>query len=262
MPPKKKTVNVNSDIESDENDENQNQNDSDQNSQENDDSDVDSDEIQSSQGDDNDDNKDNQRSGSDEDNAVDGSENEENNTDDEDGNGSGTEDENARILPEASAKQPSEIDNDDDDSNGSVSGSEDESDNISDSDDPYKENYLQKLRQDATIDHLKSVHHELQQHNYQEVSVRTQIERNDEGIIIDPYHRTPPFLSKYEKARILGIRTTQLNHGHMPMVQTRNADNSLISLEEYRQKKIPFIIRRPLPNGTSEYWKFADLEQL
>jgi len=31
-------------------------------------------------------------------------------------------------------------------------------------------------------------------------------------------------------------------------------------LEEYKQKKIPFIIQRPLPNGGIEMWKFADLE--
>ena len=39
-------------------------------------------------------------------------------------------------------------------------------------------------------------------------------------------------------------------------------DAYLIAKMEFLQKKIPFIIRRPLPNGGSEYWKFADLEQL
>ena len=259
-------MNLDSDIDSDENELDP---DLDQTSQDNDDSDVDSDEVQSSQGDDI---KDHQDSGSDDDNISD--------------NGDKTENDNGHFNKQSSANdidndesddEDDDFDEDDsddstsirkslesgnyeEDSNDSDSGSN--SDNGSDNDNPYKSNYLQKLRQDATIDHLKSVHHELQHHNYQEVSVRTQIERNDEGVIIDPYHRTPPFLSKYEKARILGIRTTQLNHGHMPMVQTRNADNALIALEEYRQKKIPFIIRRPLPNGTSEYWKFADLEQL
>ena len=31
---------------------------------------------------------------------------------------------------------------------------------------------------------------------------------------------------------------------------------------EFEQKKIPFIVRRPLPNGGSEYWKLRDLEIL
>ena len=29
---------------------------------------------------------------------------------------------------------------------------------------------------------------------------------------------------------------------------------------ELNEKKIPFIIRRPLPNNSSEYWKLQDLE--
>ena len=36
--------------------------------------------------------------------------------------------------------------------------------------------------------------------------------------------------------------------------------NSLI--KEFEEKKIPFIIKRPLPNGGVEYLKFADLEIL
>jgi hypothetical protein len=36
----------------------------------------------------------------------------------------------------------------------------------------------------------------------------------------------------------------------------------LIALKEYEEKKIPFIIKRPLPNGGCEFWRFADLEIL
>ena len=35
-----------------------------------------------------------------------------------------------------------------------------------------------------------------------------------------------------------------------------------IAEKELEEKKIPFIIRRPLPNGGSEYWKVEDLENL
>jgi DNA-directed RNA polymerase subunit K/omega len=37
-------------------------------------------------------------------------------------------------------------------------------------------------------------------------------------------------------------------------------DGYLIALKELEQKRIPFIIQRPLPNGTSEYWRVSDLE--
>jgi hypothetical protein len=29
---------------------------------------------------------------------------------------------------------------------------------------------------------------------------------------------------------------------------------------ELREKAIPFIVERPLPNGGCEYWRIADLE--
>ena len=43
---------------------------------------------------------------------------------------------------------------------------------------------------------------------------------------------------------------------------TWKADLCEIALKEYEQKKIPFIIRRPIPDGTCEYWKLKDLEML
>ena len=35
-----------------------------------------------------------------------------------------------------------------------------------------------------------------------------------------------------------------------------------IALQELNEDKLPFIIRRPLPNGASEYWKVNDLQKL
>ena len=39
-------------------------------------------------------------------------------------------------------------------------------------------------------------------------------------------------------------------------------DGYTIANLELEQKKIPFIIRRPIPNGACEYWKVSDLELL
>jgi len=39
-------------------------------------------------------------------------------------------------------------------------------------------------------------------------------------------------------------------------------DNFIIAKIELKQKKLPFIIQRPLPNNTFEYWKLEDLEIL
>ena len=87
---------------------------------------------------------------------------------------------------------------------------------------------------------------------------------NKNGEIIDELHTTLPFLTKYEKARILGLRAKQINNGSEPFVNIPNniIDGSIIAEMELKQNKIPFIIRRPIPNGGSEYWKVEDLEQL
>jgi DNA-directed RNA polymerase subunit K/omega len=39
-------------------------------------------------------------------------------------------------------------------------------------------------------------------------------------------------------------------------------DGYLIALKEYEERKIPFIIQRPIPNGTCEYWRLSDLENI
>ena len=104
----------------------------------------------------------------------------------------------------------------------------------------------------------------MQSHNYDEVNILSTVVRNENGIIIDPLHKTLPFITKYEKARILGERAKQLNSGAKPFIDVEPTviDGYLIALKEYEQKKIPFILRRPLPNGGCEYWRMKDLEIL
>jgi hypothetical protein len=111
---------------------------------------------------------------------------------------------------------------------------------------------------------LEKYHPELLMENNQDVQRRTLIERDEQGRIVDPHHRTLPMLTKYEKARILGERAKQLNAGARPMVDVpaHVIDGYLIALQEFDAKKIPFIVKRPLLNGTCEYWKFCDLETL
>jgi DNA-directed RNA polymerase subunit K/omega len=111
---------------------------------------------------------------------------------------------------------------------------------------------------------LEQNHPELLMENNQDVQRRTHIERDVHGRIVDPHHCTLPLLTKYEKARILGERAKQLNAGARPMVDVpaHIIDGYLIALQEFEAKKIPFIVKRPLLNGTCEYWKFSDLETL
>lgn len=132
-----------------------------------------------------------------------------------------------------------------------------------DEDEEYDdENYLQKFDETLKTNIIADYHPELKQHNNDEVDVLSNVVRDKNGLIIDPLHRTIPILTKYEKARILGERAKQLNSGATPFVEVEPSiiDGYLIALKEFDEKKIPFIIKRPLPNGGCEYWKLKDLE--
>jgi DNA-directed RNA polymerase subunit K/omega len=124
--------------------------------------------------------------------------------------------------------------------------------------------YLQKFDADTQKQIIADFHPELHSHNYDEIDILARVVRDEHGNIIDPLHKTLPFISRYEKARILGERAKQLNAGGKSFVEIDPTviDGYLIAMKEYEEKKIPFIIKRPLPNGGVEYWKFADLEIL
>jgi len=136
------------------------------------------------------------------------------------------------------------------------------------SDDDEMENedddYLQKFDETIRKNIISDYHPELNQLNYEEIEALCVVTRDETGAIIDPLHKTLPFLTKYEKARILGERAKQLNSGAKSFIVTDPSiiDGYVIALKELEEKKIPFIIKRPLPNGGCEYWKLKDLEIL
>jgi DNA-directed RNA polymerase I, II, and III subunit RPABC2 len=131
-----------------------------------------------------------------------------------------------------------------------------------DDDDEYDDNYLQKFDTDTTNNYIKEFHPECLSHNYDEVSKFTTVIRDSNNIIIDPFHKTLPYLTKYEKARILGQRAKQIEYGAKPLVKVPEniVDGYIIAELELQQKRIPFIIRRPIPGGAFEYWNLKDLE--
>jgi DNA-directed RNA polymerase I, II, and III subunit RPABC2 len=136
---------------------------------------------------------------------------------------------------------------------------EDESEG--ESDDENEEVY-QKLDKFKNKELLLNYHPETKQLKYADVMALTSIARDNENNIIDPMHKTIPILTRYERARVLGVRAKQLEHNAIPMIDipANMIDSYLIACEELKQKKIPFIIKRPMPDGTSEYWKLEDLE--
>lgn len=123
-------------------------------------------------------------------------------------------------------------------------------------------NYLRKFDSEMHENYISSHHQEMLHLNTAEVSSLVRVVRNADGVIVDSLHKTMPFMTKYEKTRILGQRAKQLNQGAQPLipVDKKIIDGYLIAQLELQQKALPFIIRRPLPGGKSEYWRVSDLE--
>jgi DNA-directed RNA polymerase I, II, and III subunit RPABC2 len=77
----------------------------------------------------------------------------------------------------------------------------------------------------------------------------------------DSNHRTYPFITLYEKTKIIGLRANQISQGAKPFIPVPEhvTDVKDIARLELEQKRLPFIIKRPLPDGTFEYWRLSDL---
>lgn len=77
----------------------------------------------------------------------------------------------------------------------------------------------------------------------------------------DPNHLSPPFLTVYERTKILGTRTNQLAEGARPFVTVpEHIIHPLdIAKLELEQRRLPFIVKRPMPDGTFEFWRLSDL---
>jgi DNA-directed RNA polymerase I, II, and III subunit RPABC2 len=77
----------------------------------------------------------------------------------------------------------------------------------------------------------------------------------------DIHHRTYPFVSNYEKTQLLSLRTSQIEKGAHPYVAVPEGITSSYDIAklELKEKKLPYILKRPLPNGIYEYWRLADL---
>jgi len=175
----------------------------------------------------------------DQDDLSDGENNEEKETEKDNGK--------SKIVVEAKKKKPVIINYDDDDD---------------DSDDDV--NYLQKFDLDINTNYVSDYHPECQVPNFDEISKLALVVRDEYNTIIDPLHRTIPYLTKYEKARILGQRAKQIESGSEPFINIPESviDGHIIAELELQQKRIPFIIRRPIPDGSFEYWHVRDLENI
>jgi DNA-directed RNA polymerase subunit K/omega len=71
-------------------------------------------------------------------------------------------------------------------------------------------------------------------------------------------------MTKYEFDAIVSLRTTQISMGAIPFVDIvdeikSNIDLRKVAIQELKENKIPYLIKRPLPNNKYEYIRIRDL---
>lgn len=78
---------------------------------------------------------------------------------------------------------------------------------------------------------------------------------------LDAKHTTYPFLTNYERTKVISYRASQIASGAKPhiVVPEGITEAHIIAQMELEEKKLPFLIKRPMPDGTFEVWRLADL---
>ena len=88
---------------------------------------------------------------------------------------------------------------------------------------------------------------------------------NKKIYVPDSDRQTKAFLFPFEYVKLLGVRSQQLALGAKPLIYVNKKSNKHISVKdiakmEIKEKVIPLIILRTLPNGKIEKWKITELE--
>ena len=77
-------------------------------------------------------------------------------------------------------------------------------------------------------------------------------------------NKTSPLMTRFERAKVLGLRTEQLVRGSEPMIPLSDEELTHLSPgqvaeRELYERKTPFVIIRNLPDGSQETWRVKDM---
>lgn len=79
-------------------------------------------------------------------------------------------------------------------------------------------------------------------------------------------YRSLPIMTKYEFNQVIALRTMHLAKNAPPLIDLpdgfrikSNMELRAVAIQELQQKKLPYIIKRVMPNGKTEYWNVEDL---
>lgn len=80
-------------------------------------------------------------------------------------------------------------------------------------------------------------------------------------------YRSLPFLTKYEFDQVIGLRTMHLSRGAPPLIDIpddfkviSNINLRDVAQKELLQQRLPYMIKRSMPNSKTEYWALSELD--
>ncbi len=108
--------------------------------------------------------------------------------------------------------------------------------------------FIQKHHPECSIDYVEQVYQKVGQKSYPPGKE-------------DKTHKSVPYVTIYEKTKIIGFRSNQLAQGAKPFINVPPHITNVTDIArlEFDQRRLPFIIKRPMPDGTFEYWRLQDL---
>ncbi len=79
---------------------------------------------------------------------------------------------------------------------------------------------------------------------------------------------TREYFTKYEYTALVALRAQQLAEGAKPLVTFDGLKTSdpmfvwNVAKREIEQRRLPYLVRRQLPDGTSEFWSAQEMESI
>ena len=131
-----------------------------------------------------------------------------------------------------------------------------------------KKNNIKKNNNDIDSDVEEGDNNDKCYYKYNSTKVDEEIDydeifKDDTKQIIKTERITKPFLTKYERVRLLSDRSRQLAQGAKPLIKNcTGLSHTEIARLELKLKKIPLKIQRPIPNAGTEEWRLDELEIL
>jgi DNA-directed RNA polymerase I, II, and III subunit RPABC2 len=118
---------------------------------------------------------------------------------------------------------------------------------------------VDEFEEPAEADELAEAELEQETEFLQETTTGDQLSKDPKAVPKNE-RKTTKFMTKFEKARILGTRALQISMNAPVMVELQGeTDPLVIAAKELKQQKVPMIIRRYLPDKSYEDWHVNEL---